>query len=189
MEKVKTGAYVPLPIVPIVLVGAVVDGIVNYTTAAFVSGINVNPPILCVSLNKHHHTPKGMIQNGTFSINIPSSAFVAETDYCGLVSGREIDKSDIFTSFYGELKTAPMIQEFPITCECRYTGQKMEFPMDTACFGEVIQVHVNEDLLLQGEKIDIRRAVPLCYSGLENRYCALGEDLGQGWGVGKRYEK
>ncbi|MFA6504715.1 MAG: flavin reductase family protein [Treponemataceae bacterium] len=188
MEKVKTGAFIPMPVAPIVLVGANVNGKANYMTVAFVSGVNVNPAIVCVSLNKNHHTPKGIIENGTFSINVPSADYVTETDYCGLVSGRDIDKSHIFTTFFGELKTAPMIDEFPITCECRYIGRKIEFAMDVVYFGEVIQVYINEELLSENKKIDILKANPLYFSGIECRYRSLGKDIGQGWSIGKQYK-
>ncbi|HNT75029.1 MAG TPA: GyrI-like domain-containing protein [Anaerolineae bacterium] len=187
MGKIKTGAYNPLPVAPIVLVGANVNGKPNYMAAGFVNGVNVKPAILYVSLNKRHYTPKGIIENGTFSLNIPCADYVIETDYCGLVSGRSADKSGIFTTFYGELETAPMIAEFPITCECRYTGQKVEFEMDTVYFGEVIQVHVNSDLLNEEQKIDILKANPIYYSGIENRYRTLGADMGPAWRIGREY--
>jgi flavin reductase (DIM6/NTAB) family NADH-FMN oxidoreductase RutF len=189
MGKVKTGAYNPLPVAPIVLVGANVNGKPNYMAVAFVNGVNVNPAIISISLNKNHHTPIGIIENGTFSINIPCADYVVETDYCGLVSGKVVDKSGIFNTFYGELETAPMIEEFPIVCECRYTGQKVEFEMDTVYFGEVIQVYIHEEYLGENRKIDVQKMNLMIFSGLENRYRTLGEDLGQGWSIGKQYGK
>ncbi len=187
MGKIKTGAWNPLPVVPIVLVGANVEGKPNYLAAGFVNGVNIKPAIAYISLNHQHHTPKGILENGTFSINVPSADYVIETDYCGLVSGRNVDKSKIFTTFYGELESAPMIAEFPITCECRYTGQKVEFEMDTVYFGEIVQVYINEEILGENQKIDIVKANPIYYSGIENRYRRLGEDLGPGWQIGKQY--
>lgn len=187
MGKIKTGAYNPLPVAPMVLVGATVSGKPNYMAVGFVNGVNIKPAIVYVSLNKRHHTPTGIIENGTFSINIPSADYVIETDYCGLVSGKNVDKSNIFTTFYGELGSAPMIEEFPITCECRYTGQKVEFDMDTVYFGEVMQVYINEEVLGADGKIDVLKVNPIYFSGLENRYRALGEDLGPGWHIGKQY--
>jgi len=188
MKKAKTGAYNPMPVVPIALVGANVKGKPNYMAVGFVNGVNIKPAIVYVSLNKIHHTPKGIIENGTFSINVPSADYVVETDYCGLVSGRNVDKSTIFTTFYGELETAPMIEEFPITCECRYTGQKVEFEMDVVYSGEVIQVYVNEEILGDKRKVDILKANPIYYSGIENRYRTLGEDVGPGWSIGRQYQ-
>lgn len=188
MAKVKTGTYNPLPVVPIVLVGANVKGKPNYMAVGYVNGVNVKPAIVYVSLNKKHHTPKGIIENGTFSINVPSSDYVIETDYCGLVSGKNVDKSNIFTTFYGELATAPMIEEFPITCECRYTGQKVEFDMDIVYFGEVVQVYVNDEILGDKREIDVLKANPFYFCGIDNRYRSLGEDMGQCWGIGKQYK-
>lgn len=187
MGKVKKDLFNLLPVVPIVLVGANVNGKPNYMAAAFVNGVNVKPPIVYVSLNKRHHTPKGIIENGAFSINVPSTKYVLETDYCGLVSGSTVDKSNIFTTFYGELGTAPMIEEFPITCECRYTGQSVEFPMDVVYFGEIVQVYASDEVLDGNGRIDVRRADPIYYSGIDRRYRSLDQDMGPAWSQGKQY--
>ena len=80
MGKIKVGSFNPLPVIPIVIVGANVNRKPNYMAVGFVGGVNVKPPIVCVSLNKNHHTPKGIIENGTFSINVPSVDHVIETD-------------------------------------------------------------------------------------------------------------
>lgn len=186
MRKIKAGAIHPLPAAPIVVVGANVNGKPNYMTVGFVSGVNIKPPILCVSLNKKHHTPKGILENGTFSINIPSAEFVAETDYCGLVSGKNMDKSNIFTTFYGDLETAPMIEEFPITCECRFIGKKVEFAMDVVYFGEICQVYMNEEFTTNKKKMDILKINPLIL-GMDNLYHTIGENVGQAYHVGWEY--
>lgn len=186
MEKAKTGAFIPMPVAPTVLVGANVAGKPNYLAVGFVSGANMRPPILCVSLNHKHHTVKGILENGTFSVNVPSSAHMRESDYCGLVSGRSADKSRIFTTFYGELGTAPMIAEFPIVCECRFTGQKIDFSMDSVFFGEVVQCYVDKALYKKGEPADILRIDPLL-TGLDRRYRRVGEEIGKAFSIGWEY--
>jgi flavin reductase (DIM6/NTAB) family NADH-FMN oxidoreductase RutF/effector-binding domain-containing protein len=187
MKKIKAGSFNPLPMVPIVLVGTNVNGKPNYMAVGFVNGVNITPPTVCISLNKKHHTPKGIIENGTFSINIPSADYIVETDYCGLVSGKTNDKSNIFTTFYGELETAPMIEEFPITCECKYIDNKVEFAMDIAYFGEVRQVYINEDIVSVNKKVDIIKANPLML-GIDNLYRTTGEYAGQAYQVGWKYK-
>jgi flavin reductase (DIM6/NTAB) family NADH-FMN oxidoreductase RutF len=190
MGKQKAGAFVPLPAEPIVLVGTLVDGRPNFMAAGFVAGVNHNPDIVCVSLNKKHYSPRGIIESGTFSLNLPSDKYVAETDYCGLVSGRDVDKSKVFTVFYGELESAPMIEEFPIVCECRYTGQSIEFSTDIVYFGEVAQVYVDEDLLIPERKaVDTVKARTFFYNRLDNTYRAMGEVVGRGWSSGKSLVK
>lgn len=183
MGKIKSDSFNPLPIVPTVLVGANVQGKPNYMTVGFVSGVNINPAIVGVSLNKNHHTPKGITQNSTFSINIPSASHVEKTDYCGLVSGKTTDKSNIFTSFYGELGTAPMIEEFPIVCECKYIGKKVEFAMDTVYFGEIHQVYIDEEIMTEDKTVDIIKANPLIL-GMDNLYRMVGDPVGQAYHIG-----
>jgi len=186
VEKISAGAFLPLPVAPIAIVGANVKGKANYMTVGFISGVNFTPPILCVSINKNHHTPLGIIENGTFSVNIPSVDYVKETDYCGLVSGKIVDKSNVFKTFYGELKTAPMIEEFPITCECVYTGQKVEFEMDILYFSEVKQVYLNKDIADENKKIDISKINPLTIT-IDSLYRSVGENVGAAYNIGKKY--
>jgi flavin reductase (DIM6/NTAB) family NADH-FMN oxidoreductase RutF len=189
MEHILTGAFVPFPAAPLVLVGAVVDGRPNYSAAAFTAGVNAKPPIVCVSLNRNHHTPRGILANGFFSLNFPSADDAAVADYCGLVSGKSVDKSALFTVFYGQTETAPMIAEFPLACECRYTGQKVEFEMDVLYFGEVMGVYARPDVLTPDHKFDTAAINPLLFTGLDNHYHALGADLGKAWSIGKDYRK
>lgn len=57
-------------------------------------------PVLCVSLKNSHYITEGIRKNGYFSVNIPSSAQVQKLDYCGIVSGHNVDKSGLFTAFF-----------------------------------------------------------------------------------------
>ncbi|MEA5032244.1 MAG: flavin reductase family protein [Sphaerochaeta sp.] len=184
MRKKPVGAFIPLPVAPIVLVGAMVDGKPNFLPAAFVSGVNVDPPILCISLNKHHHTYRGICEHGVFSINIPRTGQVVPTDWCGMHSGRDTDKSAVFTTFTGTLENVPMIVDCPITCTCRCIGEHREFAMDTVVFALVEEVHVDENLLGADRTIDCLQADPLLFCGLENTYRSLGAVVGQGWKSG-----
>ncbi len=183
MERTKVSAFIPMPVAPTVLVGAKVDGRPNYLAVGFASGANMRPPIVCVSLNGKHHTVKGILENGTFSVNVPAAAQMRECDYCGLVSGRSVDKSSVFTTFYGELGSAPMIEECPIACECRLTGPEVDFGMDTVFFGEVVASYVDSALYKKGAVPDILRIDPLL-TGFDRRYHRVGEALGKAFSVG-----
>lgn len=81
--------------------------------------MGLNPPLVYVSLHQRHYTTQGIEENQTYSINIPSTSLLAVTDYCGLVTGAEVDKLALFEVFYGELETAPMIAACPVNLECR----------------------------------------------------------------------
>jgi hypothetical protein len=66
-----------------------------------------------VSLKETHYTTTGIKASGFFSVNLPSPDLAEKTDFCGVVSGKTTDKSELFTSFYDESGRAPMIQECP----------------------------------------------------------------------------
>ncbi|MHA2472219.1 MAG: flavin reductase [Promethearchaeota archaeon] len=181
MEKVKMGKISPLPLGPIVLVGANVNGKPNYMAVGALSVVHHNPLIMMVSLTKTHHTSKGIFENETFSINVPSSDLVIETDYCGIASGKTTDKSGIFTTFYGELETAPMIDECPITCECKLIDKK-EILYCMVYFGRVHQVYAND------KKLDISQVNPMVLSRGEYRSIGESESLGNCYRIGWSYK-
>ena len=102
MKKVKLGRKASL-YPGAALVGANVDGKPNFMTISHCGLAAYKPPALVVPLNKFRHTLKGIKQNATFSVNMPSCDMVKNTDYCGIYSGKKRDKSEIFTVFYGQL--------------------------------------------------------------------------------------
>jgi len=93
-------------------VGALVNTKPNYITIAHVGIMDLGS--ISLGMNKVHYINVGIKENGTFSVNIPSVHMVKQIDYCGLVSGRNFNKATLFKTFYGTLKTAPMIEECPI---------------------------------------------------------------------------
>ena len=138
-------------------------------------------------MNKTHHTNAGIRENGTFSVNIPSSAMAAVVDYCGLVSGRIHDKAAIFETFYGKLKTAPMIKECPFNVECKLI-QTVELPAEELFIGEIIETYINEDCLTDG-KPDLKKLDPFILSMPDKKYLGLGQEVGPAWEMGKRLIK
>ena len=118
--KIELGAQNCLYPMPTTLVGATVEGGPNFVTIAHVGIMDLGS--VSLGMAKAHYTNAGIKENGTFSINLPSADMVKETDYCGLVSGKHVDKAQLFHVFYGNLKTAPMIAECPISTEWAHKG-------------------------------------------------------------------
>jgi flavin reductase (DIM6/NTAB) family NADH-FMN oxidoreductase RutF len=184
-REIKPGSYLfPMPTV---LIGALVDGRPNYMVAAYVGIMNFRPPVISAALDRNHHTARGIQDAGTFSVNIPPADLVTETDYCGLVSGKTVDKSTLFTPFYGTLKTAPMIQECPLCLEVRLM-QTVEFSADIAFIGEIVSVHCEEGALT-GDLPDIEKISPIIFEMGNNRYFSLGRNIGRAWDIGKGLKK
>ena len=178
----------PMPymaVTPTVLVGANVSGKPNYMTAAWSTVACMAPPMVCVALNKARYTVRGITENKTFSVNIPSSKQIVPTDYCGIVSGADADKSQVFKSFYGKLKTAPMAEECPISIECTLFTS-VECGSHALYIGEVSAIHADKSCLTDG-KPDITKIHPVIYS--QATYFECGKEIEKAFSVGKKYRK
>lgn len=169
--------------IPITLLGANVDGKPNYATVGDVGLMGINPALVCVSSHRDHYTNLGILENGTFSLNFPTTAMLTITDYCGVVSGREVDKSSLFESFYGELHTAPMISECPVNLECRVL-QTVSIQHRQMFIAEVHCAYVDEHYLVDrdGKKqiVDLIQLDPILYA-LDNQYYSIGQPIGVGY--------
>jgi len=169
---------------PVMIVGAEVENKPNFLTVVWFSMVNFKPPTIAVILNKAHYTNKGIYKNKTFSINIPTTQLIEATDYCSVVSGYDHDKSKVFDVFYGELKNAPMIQECPLTAECRVI-QTLQFATHEVFVGEIVKTYA-DDAVLTHEHPDIAKIKPILYSMYDNCYWEMGKSIGRAMHIGKR---
>ena len=182
--RIETNAFVyPMPVV---LVGTVVENRANFITVAWVSRVNYSPPMIGVALGKMHHTNKGIHEHKTFSVNIPGMDLIEKTDYCGLVSGKNTDKSKIFETFNGELANAPMIEECPLCMECRLF-KAIDLPSNTLFIGEITGTYIEERFLTDG-KPDIHKVNPFTLTMPDNNYWTVGPHRGKAWGIGKDFK-
>jgi flavin reductase (DIM6/NTAB) family NADH-FMN oxidoreductase RutF len=185
MEKIKIGPMSYMSVMPTVLVGANVDRKPNYMTAAWATVACMVPPMVCVAVNKARYTSKGIEENRTFSLNVPSVRHVIATDYCGLVSGEREDKSRVFRSFYGKLETAPMAEECPVNIECRLF-ESVNCGSHILRIGEVVEIYADEVCTTEG-KPDIMKVDPIVYA--QYGYFDVGELIGRAFSDGKKYQK
>lgn len=185
MKKVTLGPMPYMSVMPTLLVGANVNGKANYMTAAWATVACMAPPMVCVALNKVRHTVRGIEENKTFSLNVPTTRQVIETDYCGIASGANTDKSKIFTSFYGRLKTAPMAEECPVNIECRLF-KSVDCGSHLLYIGEIAEIHADAGCVTDG-KPDLAKIHPIIYA--QATYYGAGQVAGKAFSDGKKYEK
>ena len=183
MEKIKFGPQTLLYPMPAVLVGANINEKPNFMTAAWCAIAAQKPPAISVAIRETRYTLEGVRENGSFSINVPSSEMVKKTDYCGVYSGKKNDKSQIFKVFYGDLTTAPLIQECPLNLECKVIHY-LDLGSHTLVVGEIIETYLSEDCLTDG-KADPGKIDPLIYAPGTIKYHRLGEDIGSAFKIGK----
>ena len=184
MGKINIGKNTFIYPNPVTLLGTMVEGNPNFMALGWISRANANPPLVAIGVGKVHHTPKGIMENKTFSINYPNADMVEVADYCGLVSGKNVDKSGIFEIFTGILDSVPMISQCPLCMECRLV-ETMELATNYLFIGEIVASYAEEDCLTEG-KPDIKKINPLLLTMPDNSYWTVGDYVGKAWGAGKK---
>jgi flavin reductase (DIM6/NTAB) family NADH-FMN oxidoreductase RutF len=180
MEKVNIGKATA-GATPAVIAGALVNGKPNYLALGNFGGICPRPATVYISVNKAHYTNAGIKETGYFSVNIPSKELAQKMDYVGLVSGKDTDKSGVFTAFYGSVNKAPMINECPVNLLCKLL-QTVDLPTQEVFIGEVVETYVAKDCFTN-EKPDIKKINPLLLGG--GCYWVLGDKAGNSFTDGK----
>ena len=186
MSKTKLNAQPLLYPTPAVLVGTNVDAKPNFMTAAWCGVACSDPPMLAVGIRPGRYTYRGVRQNLTFSVNVPSAAMVKETDYCGVVSGAKVDKVAAcgFKVFYGSLKDAPLIEQAPVNLECRVVHM-LDLGAHVLVIGRVENTYVSDDCLTDGKPdADKINAFAFIVGSGGAQYRGMGEVIGKPFGVG-----
>lgn len=167
---------------PVVIIGTEVNGRANFMTAAWVTNVNLEPPMLAICLSKDHLTSKAIQENKVFSVNFPDRALAVKTDYCGLKSGKEVDKSNIFKIFYGKEQNSPLIEECPFSLSCKLS-EVIRVAGDLLIIGEAVEAFSDESYLNQGEP-DVKKMDLLIFTMPDNKYWSLGDYIGQAFEIG-----
>lgn len=186
MDKINLGSTIPAYPMPVSLVGAVVDGKPNFLAVAWFTMVSYKPPRIAIALGKGHFTNPGIKENKTFSISLPSEEMVEITDFCGIVTGKNTDKSEIFDLFYGQLKTAPLIKECPLSMECKLVDTVVS-GVNEIFIGEIVGTYTEEKFMKE-DKLDFSKMKPLILSQPDTAYWSLGEPIAKAWSVGKKYK-
>ena len=182
-QKWKAGNMVyPLPAV-LVSCGDK-EGRENLMTAAWTGTICSDPPMVYVSIRKERFSHHMISETGEYVINLTTEALARATDFCGVRSGKDMDKFKEMhlTPVHGELKYAPMIEESPVSIECKVT-QVLELGSHDMFMAKVTAVYVDEKYMDEKGTFHLEKAAPLVYS--HGQYYGVGKHLG-GFGYAVR---
>ena len=189
--KKKCGSLPYIYPVPIVLTGAVVDGKPTFTTIGDVGLMGIRPPLVYISSHTNHYLNQGILENECFSINFPTTKMLPLVDYCGQVSGRDVDKGALFVVFSGDLKAAPLIMDCPVNLECELV-KEFSIKHRQIFVGQVVQAHLDQELAVEKEGriqiADLGQLDPVLYA-LDNCYYQVGNRIGVGYQEAARLEK
>ena len=161
------------------LLGTHVNGKPNFMALDWLTRVNYQPAMLGICVNRGHASNAAIRETGQFSVNIPTVDMVAVTDYCGIVSGKTTDKSKLFEVTYGDLPAAPLIRDCPMNIECKLV-QVVDLPTNTFFIGEIVNIRCEEAFLENG-KPDVKKVRPFLLTMPDNRFWAVGEQVGNAW--------
>ena len=162
------------------------DGNSNIITVAWTGTVCTNPPMAYISVRPERHSYKMIRETGEFVINLTTKDLAFATDFCGVRSGKDIDKfSEMkLTKEKASMVAAPMIGESPVNIECKVTEVK-ELGSHHMFLAEVVAVHVDDRYMNENQKFELGKAEPIIYS--HGEYYGLGELLGTfGYSVKKK---
>lgn len=165
MSKVTFKPGTMLNPLPVVMVSCGSMEAPNIVTIAWTGIINSEPPITYVSIRKSRYSHELITQSGEFVINLTTEKLAETTDFCGVRSGRELNKFQErgLTPIPSDQIGAPMILESPVNLECRVMEVK-SFPSHDMFIAEILAVHADESLLSDTGKLRLDKAGLLCYN-------------------------
>lgn len=173
--------------VPVVMVTcADENGKPNIITLAWAGTINSDPPMVSISVRKERYSYEMLKKKGEFVVNLTTRKLARATDFCGVKSGRDIDKFQAtgLTAENASRVSVPLIKESPINIEC-VVKNVIELGSHDMFLGEIVAVNVDDSLIDKSGRLDMGKADLICYS--HGEYWSLEKSLGYfGYSVTKR---
>lgn len=163
---------------PVVLVSAAdKGGNMNVLTVAWAGTICSDPPMVSISVRPERHSYHMIKETGEFVINLTTEELAYATDYCGVVSGRDVDKfkNMHLTPMKADMVKSPLIKESPVNIECVVKEIKNLGSHDMF-IAQVVAVHVDEKYMDGKNKFHLEDAHPIVYS--HGVYMSLGKEIG-----------
>lgn len=157
----------------------------NIITVAWAGTICSDPAMLSISVRKNRYSYDIIKETKEFVVNLTTNQLCRATDYCGVRSGRDVDKFQEMhlTPQPSEKVKAPGIAESPVNIECRVT-QVLELGTHDMFLAEVVAVRVDDDYMDEKGRFDLNAADLVTYS--HGEYFTLGKKLGTfGYSVAK----
>ena len=166
------------------------QGETNIITVAWTGTICTNPAMVYISVRPERHSYQMIKESGEFVINLTTEKLVKATDYCGVKSGRDVDKwkeMNLHQEQADTLEYSPLILESPVNIECKVVEIK-ELGSHHMFLANVTAVHADEAYLNEQNKFELNNTGLLAYS--HGEYLGLGKKLGTfGYSIRKKAKR
>lgn len=162
------------------------EGNTDIITAAWTGNICSDPAMAYVSVRPERFSYHMIEETQCFVINLTTKALARATDYCGVRSGRDVDKwkETGLTLEPAEHVVAPMIKESPVNIECQVVNH-LDLGTHTMFIGKVLAVHVDEAYMDKTGRFDLASTGLMAYA--HGEYLELGKRIGTfGYSVKKK---
>jgi flavin reductase (DIM6/NTAB) family NADH-FMN oxidoreductase RutF len=189
--KKSIGAKTLLFPTPVLMVGTYDKaGKPNLMVSAWGGICCSQPPCVAVALRKATYSYDCIVERKAFTVGIACENKMAEADYCGIASGRDVDKFAVtgLTPVKSELVDAPYAEEFPVVLECRLL-HTIDIGLHTQFIGEIIDVKGDPDVIGEDGQLDIMKIKPLIFDTSHRGYYGVGPCLGKAFSIGKELRR
>jgi len=158
----------------------------NIITIAWTGTVCTNPPMVSISVRKERYSYDIIKESKEFAINLVTKDLIRQADYCGVKSGRDVDKFKEMklTPVKGNIISAPVIGESPVNIEC-VVKDILPLGSHDLFLAEVVSVDVDKKYMDEKGKFNLNKSGLVIYS--HGEYYAMGELLGKfGYSVKKK---
>ena len=166
-----------------------INGKSNLFTVAWAGTICTNPPMLSISVRPERFSYQMIKSSGEFVVNLTTQELCHATDFCGVRSGRDIDKWEAcrLTKEQADTVSCPMVAESPVNIECQVTEIK-ELGSHHMFLAKVTSVHADESYFDEKNTFQLNDTGLITYS--HGSYFTLGKKTGTfGYSIRKKRKK
>lgn len=181
------GIITPLPAIMI----ATYDEKENPDVMMAAWGGQCGPKHICFNLSAHKTTENIRLKKA-FTVSFASKNDIVQSDYFGIVSANDVPDKVAragFTVTKSPNVDAPIVNEYPLTLECKVVQMDEDENGGARVVGEIVNMSAKESILNEEGKVDLSKLQPVIFDSSNNSYRVVGEQVGTAWGSGKAIQE
>lgn len=181
------GIITPLPAIMI----ATYDAEENPDVMMAAWGGQCGPKHICFNLSAHKTTDNIRLKKA-FTVSFATKNDIVQSDYFGIVSANDVPDKVAragFTVTKSPNVDAPIVNEYPLTLECKVVQMDEDENGGARVVGEIVNMSAQESILNEEGKVDLSKLQPVIFDSSNNTYRVVGEQVGTAWGSGKAIQE
>jgi len=192
MKTILGPQRIPFPLPTVLVVTGNMEK-ANIITIAWITMLTGKPPTLGIAVGSKGFSGELISKNGNFSVNLATVDIMKEADFCGITSGREVDKfrATGFTKLSSKFIDSPIIKECPVNLECRVV-EANKTGLTNHFIGEIMETYIDSDKLkdeMNPGSLDILTINPLIYYSGAREYWCLDQKVGDAYQIGEMLQR